>query len=424
MNYLNKISYIDHKIRYDKEHSAFNICIIGNVNTGRSTILNTIFGENFIQYNTKLTNVIPIILQKTNSDSFDSVENINKKISEVNKEIISYIGHIEQGNSLFLEDYGKELKFNVRQLDIDIGIPNDIDICIWEIPGLNDFRTKETYYKYLKDNFQEFNIILFVVDINSGMNTNDEIDIVNFLTENILKHKNEYNKNIKVLTIVNKTDDMKMSSEINNKLEIVGEEHIEMYDQVVRKVNEIFENKGIQNNLISCIPICGRNAHLYGMIKKYKNAYKLLPEEIQYIGLNEHGSRFRSFTSDYQAFKVYEIIQNEDFINRMIKLSGFSEIVKYLYENNKIENDNIACLSCEFYENNLEYIKKVKIEYSKPDVNIHKLFYINIIDEMGPMWLNFHMEEILKILITPIPKIFCTILFNCLIFLFNYKTIK
>ena len=179
------------------------------------------------------------------------------------------------------------------------------------------------YYKYLESNFHKFNIILFVVDIQSGLNTSDEIDILNFLAKNINKHKIKSNKNINMLTIVNKADDMQLSN--IDKLEVLGEWG-EMFEQTKNTIKQIFKKENIEASSVDCIPICGLDAHLYRMIKKYKDIKKLSREHILRIGINEEGSKFRRCSPDEQTDKVREIIKDNKFVESMIKLSGFSQI--------------------------------------------------------------------------------------------------
>jgi predicted GTPase len=338
-----------------------NIVIVGCVSSGKSTFLNACFGENHAQCKIKRTTMMANIFKESkDSSKNDTSAYINKKISDINCEIIK---HTEQGKKLNLNDFGGELIFHVDTLDIKIG--NGINICMWDIPGLNDAKTKDTYYKYLEDNFHKFNIILFVVDINSGLNTSDEIDIVNFLADNVLKHKTQSDKTISVLTVVNKVDDMQLS-EINNTLEIIGELG-EMYEQTVHTITDIFKNKGIRENALSCIPICGTDAHLYRMIKKYKDSYNLTQAQILKIGINDDGKKFSKYNTEEQALRVNEIIQKEGFVDDMIKLSGFSEIEKVL-----TQFINISGYSMVIENILLEYRQVVPITLDNLIVSLNK----------------------------------------------------
>jgi GTPase SAR1 family protein len=304
------------------ESTNINICLVGCVSAGKSTILNAFFGQDYAQCKIKRTTMMPNKFVETDvSTEIDSFEKINQTIGDVNKQIYT---HTQNGLPLNLMDYGGELTFHVGGMEMNVG--KHIKICIYDIPGLNDARTKQVYYDYLRTNFHKFNIILFVVDIQSGLNTSDEMDILNFLASNIKKHKTESNKNISMLTIVNKADDMQLSGD---KLEVLGELG-EMFDQVSGTVRQKFTTDGIQTNMLDCIPICGLDSHLYRMIKKFRDINKLTDENILRIGINEEGSKFRKYPKDQQRRKVQQKIQDDEFVNDMIKLSGFSQIEVYL----------------------------------------------------------------------------------------------
>jgi GTPase Era involved in 16S rRNA processing len=200
-----------------------NICLVGCVSAGKSTILNAFFGQDFAQCKIKRTTMIPNVFIESESKTMTPYSEINEKIKTVNEQ--AYKDSSKLGGTLNLADYGNELKFEVEPMEVITG--GNVKICMYDIPGLNDAKTKDVYYKYLKDNFHKFNIILFVVDIQSGLNTSDEIDIIDFLAENIHAQKT-VGKNIKLLTIVNKADDMQQMDD--DSLEVLGELG-EMFEQ-------------------------------------------------------------------------------------------------------------------------------------------------------------------------------------------------
>lgn len=302
--------------------NCINMCLVGCVSAGKSTILNAFFGKDLTQCKIKRTTMMPNKFIETDDISkINNTDHINQTICDMNNLIYT---EIHNNKKLNLEDHGNELVFHVNNMDM-----NDVNnhkICIYDIPGLNDAKTKNTYYEYLKNNFYKFNIILFVVDIYSGLNTSDEMDILNFLVSNIASYNEKYNKNINLLTIVNKADDMQLSCD---KLELLGELS-EMFDQVYNTIKDKFREYHQESCILGCIPICGLDAHLYRSIKKNRNIDKLSDENILRIGTNEEGSKFRKLTKIEQKNKVKNKIMDDSFVNDMINLSGFSQIEKCL----------------------------------------------------------------------------------------------
>ena len=156
-----------------------NICIVGCVSAGKSTILNALFRQDFAQAKIKRTTMVPTVFVEVPDldNSACKQEDISSKIIEVNKEVIRLT---EENKNLDLTKYQSSMIFPVNKLDVKIS--DNLLITLYDMPGLNDARTKNVYYEYLQENFYKFNIVIFVVDIYSGFNTSDEIDIVNLLT--------------------------------------------------------------------------------------------------------------------------------------------------------------------------------------------------------------------------------------------------
>lgn len=389
MNFFNNF-FVNNNNGIDANSSGINICVVGCVSAGKSTILNAFFGCDYAQCKIKRTTMMPNKFVETNSvGKIDSVEKINKTISDVNAQI--YAQTDRGAKPLRLEDYGNELTFYVEGMEMNVG--NDIKITIYDIPGLNDARTKEIYYNYLEKNFFKFNIILFVVDIQSGLNTSDEMDILKFLSKNIAKHKTESNKNISLLGVVNKADDMQQNG---TKLEVLGELG-EMFEQTSNTIKQEFEKKRIQQNLLGCIPVCGLDSHLYRMIKKYQDINKLSDENILRIGVNEEGSKFRKLSKLEQRRKVQEKIRDKIFVDDMIFLSGFGQIEQSL---NKYIGTNGSTMVTE----NLlyEYNKIPAITDSNMEMNIKQR--VNTLSGIIP-YSNVKYEEEMKKMIKQINTI-------------------
>lgn len=324
--------YYDTKtVNSDIPIDNINLCFVGGVSTGKSTVLNSVFCEELTQCKIKRTTMWPTVYVENDFVQDIATEEILKIISEKNKEIIE---KTESGQKLDSGDY-KELVFNVGKLDINI-LENSY-VNVYDIPGLNDARTKHIYYDYLETNFHKFNLVVFLVDIQSGLNTSDEMDMLQFIINNTRDQFERNKRHIYTLVIVNKADDMQ-TEEDSDKLEITGELR-EMFEQVENTVKTEFANSGLKDNVIGVIPLCARDSYLYRMVKKHGNKFKLSPEQILKIGVNENGKKFSTLKPATQEARVNEILKDESFVNTMIKLSGFSRLEsilhQFLQDNNK-----------------------------------------------------------------------------------------
>jgi len=352
----------DHSLDHSLEHSEekdqvtipqdnINLCFVGGVSTGKSTVLNGVFCEELTQCKIKRTTMWPTVYIENESNHDLPAEEIYRIISEKNKEIIE---KTESGQKFTKKDY-KELVFNVGKLDINI-LENSY-VNVYDIPGLNDARTKDIYYDYLETNFHKFNLVVFLVDIHSGLNTSDEMDMLRFITNNTRDQFKTNSRNIYTLVIVNKADDMQ-TDEDSDKLEITGELR-EMFEQVETTVIREFTSKGLKDNLIGIIPLCAIDAYLYRMVKKHGQNFKLTPEQILKIGINENGKKFSTLKPATQEARVYDILKDQEFINTMIKLSGFSRLESILHKFLK-DNDKGSKLRIDNLLYNLKQLPKLR----------------------------------------------------------------
>lgn len=347
-----------------------NMCILGCVSAGKSTILNAMFCQDFSESKIKRTTMIPTAFVETrNSKICHSQPDISQHISEVNKQIIEIT---EKGQLLNLEQFGNHMIFNVDKLDIKIS--KDFNVTIFDIPGLNDARTKEQYFNYLRTNFHLFNVVIFVVNIESGLNTSDEMDILNLIAEHI-QVQTKLGKKIKMITIANKADEMQLN-ERTGFPEIVSEELKEMYNQINLTISQVFKKKQIESHLIGTVPICGIDAHLFRMVKSLGSKYNLTPSQIQRIGTSEMGTRFRTKSPQEQRNIVNKVLSDQSFIDEMIKLSGFERIDCLLSQCMKKEASSMAL------SNIFQYMKNL------PNVSIY-----NIIETLTPILTTYAKIE-------------------------------
>lgn len=363
-------------------HDNINICFVGGVSTGKSTGLNCVFCQKLTECKIKRTTMVPTIYVENENCSNPFIltpsEEIYKQISDKNLEIIK---KTERGIQTSVEDY-EELVFNVGKLDINI--IDDSFVNVIDMPGLNDARTKSVYYDYLETNFHKFNLIVFFVDIHSGLNTSDEIDIVNFITENTLRQKENNGREIYTLVVVNKADDMQLD-EASDTIILTGELK-EMFDQVEHTVKDEFSKRNITKNLIGIVPLCAIDAYLYRMVRKYGCEFKLSPEQILKIGVNENGKKFSTLKRADQEQKVYEILNDTNFIETMIKLSGFSEFEHILH--NFLKNGDAGK---KIRINNLLYeLRKIPSIESCKDANCDKIGTIDVLGGVVDKYMNIY----------------------------------
>jgi GTP-binding protein EngB required for normal cell division len=381
-----------------------NIALMGGVNAGKSTTLNSISGQTLAHCHFRRATMVPVVYVETETNTCDR-DAVYRKISQKNKEIIE---KTEAGEQVPKEEYG-EMTFGIGKLDMKIS--DEATIAVYDIPGLNDLLTSQIYYDYLDSSFHKFNIVIFFVDIRSGLNTSDEYAILDFITT-MTKHQRDNNgRDIYTLVVVNKADDMQLKPGTDEVM-VTGELQ-EMFDHVHRTVSDEFRRKSIEKQLIGIIPLCAYDAYLYGMVKKFGDDFKLTPEQILKIGTNETGKRFSTFTPEEQSTKVYHILNDTRFVETMIQLSGFGKfeqiLKKFLLKNDngkRLRIDNILYelksltpITRDDYRNMLSLRSLIK-QYTKvykPLERIDENMYIQYMQEFVDKLVRMFEAEILVI---------------------------
>lgn len=290
-----------------------NICILGRGDCGKSTIVDSIFGSDYLQSKLKNNVIIPIVLVE-NKKNFQTNKVINDKISEFNKNFDNF------------PTYCPELIFNVKKSDITID--DNFNLAIFDIPGLDNSVNKKVSYSYLKKNFPIFDIVIFVYDIKKGFDEIIDIQIINFIVENIKINKLS-KKDTKMLVIANKADEMKLNYE-TDKLEFVNNQLNNNFVKNYNIIEQIFTTWNIKSNLIGTIPLCATDAKLFRGIKLNKTDKELTSSQIQKIGIYQMGYRFRQKTILEQKQIINNLLSDENFINDSIKLSGFTNFESIL----------------------------------------------------------------------------------------------
>ena len=322
-----------------------NIAVLGTVSSGKSTLLNSLFLEELTSMKINRNTMVPQIYREL-------INNKAKKVKEA-KEINHEVSMLNDDLKLKMEDENYDFTSDMKPMEFYIHKLKDFTICekniylsFYDLPGFNDSKNHEMYYDYAKKHFKEFDIILYLIDLHTGLNTKDEMDVLNF----VFKNSDKYNKHI--IPIINKSDDMTMQ---DNEL-ICQQKYQNNYNDIIKLLVE-YQNKYPNAKVNKSILYSAQESYMYRML--LKNPEWDLNEEMKNtIGLNEMGKKYFTLSNDERNTKLKEITRNEKFIQDMIKMCGYS----YLYET----------LSNVMTSNNQLEICKNKLldEYNKLTTNV------------------------------------------------------
>lgn len=290
---------------------TINIALIGGVSVGKSTLVNAIFSKQLSSCGIKRTTMVPTIYQNKGSfTSSDAVDNTNRVL----------IGKTEKGENLVMEDI-KEIYSPVGEINDFLKTDSNCNINIYDIPGINDARTKELYFLYISQNFHKFNVIIFVIDIYSALNTSDEIEILEKININIKENK-EKGLETSLIIIANKCDNMSLTY----GKPVLDDELKEMYNQIKLTVKQKL-NKDVDYRIV---PLSSEDSYIYKVLKN--EDYKLEKKYIDKFGFNEFGkSRWSVMDENSKKIKIDEIVKGIDLIQSLI-VSGYVNFTETLNE--------------------------------------------------------------------------------------------
>jgi predicted GTPase len=350
-----------------------NIAILGTVSAGKSTLLNNIYTAQYSDMKIKRTTMQPQVYLETDelTVSKSDIEQIKSMNEQLNKQLID---KTEKNEQITIDDI-KETNYYVPKVHKLVNLVENVYLSVYDIPGLNDFRTKNVYFEYINRNFYKFDIIIYVIDVNSAMNTSDEKDIIEMILNNIKKNKEEYNIENKLMVLVNKCDDMFTR---DGKI-IMDEEYTEMLTQVKttveQKVKEIYPN-----TVYNILPISAEDSYIYRMYDRNPDA-DLDIKHMNKFGLNEFGKRiWNQMTDDDKKEKIKNIMESLDLDNILI-MTGFNEFKQQLQlylskENQKkylVNHLNYMIKNIEMPKSLIHNTQPVKNIYDS-DVFINSLF--------------------------------------------------
>ena len=305
---------IQDKITSLNHRNSIRVGLVGCVSSGKSTILNSICVKQYEDMKIKRTTMVPSVYMESNDKIYDNtfeISNIHSKNKEINKKMY------EKGKDLTIEDINK-MEYIIPKIRDFINLPDHIYLDVYDIPGLNDSQTKDVFFKWIDQNFDDLDIVLHIVDINNPLNTSDQIDILKMLIKNIENEKINNNREIFLLTIVNKCDEMDIDRKTGEF--IFDEEDQENYDQVVKYTMDTIKETAKDMNNIKCefTPLSAADTFVYRMLHNDPNV-ELDMKLLQKFGVNEVGKRRWSKMTDNQQREFisnhFKGCENDDIIS-------------------------------------------------------------------------------------------------------------
>jgi hypothetical protein len=194
--------------------------------------------------------MLPQIYQTTdNFNIIDTAEQIFKKNKDSNDEILKL-----RESGQYKQEHFKELTYHVNPIPDFITLPDKkATYSILDMPGLNCGGGDNMYFNYIKQNSEKIDVYILVFDVNSGLNTTDEVKILQDVNAEIVKNKHGY-----VHILINKCDEVEYDNK--NKFKFTDEEIEELYNTCVTTANKYL--KDVRGN-ITISPLCSNELYVY-----------------------------------------------------------------------------------------------------------------------------------------------------------------
>ena len=312
---------MNEKITSLNHRNSIRVGLVGCVSSGKSTILNSICVNQYEDMKIKRTTMVPSVYKESNDNIVENVDEISK-IHTQNKEINKIM--YEKGKDLKLEDLNK-MEYIIPKIKNFIDLPEHIYLDIYDIPGLNDCLTKDVFFQWIENNFDELDVILHIVDINSPLNTSDQIDILKMIIKNIESEKINNNREVLLLTIINKCDEMDVDDKTGDF--IFDEEDQENFDQIINytmdTINETAQDK---NNInVRFTPLSAVDTFVYRMLHNDPDV-ELDMKLLQKFGINEVGKRKWAKLNDNEKKSFIKDHFKDCDINDTLELTGYNKL--------------------------------------------------------------------------------------------------
>jgi len=313
-----------------EKRNQINIVILGAVSAGKSTLLNTIFAETYSNCKIKRTTMVPQVYYEYDKKKCKELTNdINEKNKIINDELIK----LTEDGMAITSEHIKEVNYIVPKVCGLTELEKKVFLGIYDIPGLNDSQTRQLYYDYVDTNFYKFDIVIFVVDINSALNTKDEVEILEKIIENCLSNYNKYGIKNKLIVLANKCDEM---TDIDGIISLDGE-HKEMFEQI-EKITTNTINRLFPELEHSFVPISVEDSYIYRMFQNNVD-FKLEPKFLNKFGFNEFGRNNWKKMNEKDKIKGIKNILDYSDMDENLMMTGWNifkeQMNTYLSPNNQ-----------------------------------------------------------------------------------------
>lgn len=308
----------------------YRIGIYGSISTGKSTLINSIFGKHFTQM---------AVIASTYAVQCYCFDDENRPRLFDEDRINGIKEKNDNANTRFVNEpwNGEPITHNCRSPPDFLPRNENLTYRIDDVPGLND-STNELFLKWASENFELYDCVILVITIERGFMTNEEKGHLDLILNKMrtVTHTN-------LIIVVNKCDRMDDDGDT-----ILNEELNKIYHKYIE---DVLTEKRIEHNIdpdrIKLVKYCGKNAYRYRLIKYNTLDYiKInLEEDLEEIMVEQIGARWKRMDCDEKDAEIAKLKNNQfddrrtyeenyirhtGFFNLRDKLQEFTTNSKYI----------------------------------------------------------------------------------------------
>lgn len=265
---------------------GINICLLGTLSVGKTTFVKTLLSE------------IKTVIHVDKSTIYPQIYHEMHPFNKSTKMIFNPNYHL----TVFEQCIPK-----ISQLTNRL---EGVFLSIHDIPGLNSVNTKDIHTRFVKKNFSKYDIIVFMIDVTTSLNTSDEINLLNLIIEQLWENQKRGLVQ-KLIIVVNKCENYDVDDEIQ-----------EMFRQVETIIKHKIKDKNLKPIFF---PLACENAYVYYMTI-HQPEIMLDMEIYDRIGISQFGKK------EWTKIKCEKIKFIQDaIIHKNIDLdSGFENIINHI----------------------------------------------------------------------------------------------
>jgi len=297
-----------------------HIALVGTVSVGKSTLLNAMLVARYSDMSMQRTTANEIVYYETDDNGkTQPLPDIHELNKIANRKIMDKTA---QGGELTISDI-KRIEYYVPRIYnlLEGVLKPGVRLAIHDLPGLNDSKTSSVYYQYVTENFHQYDIILFIVDVISGLNTCDEKNILKLIINGVETNKEKYGVETELIVILNKCDEMEIVDKNSTEARPIDEEYKSMVEQVRTIVKTTIDTMKL-NTQIRFICLSAEDAYIYRMYSRNPQC-EIDPKHRNKFGINEYGKNKWNKMNETEKNAAFKARMNKDNIAAVTELTGF-----------------------------------------------------------------------------------------------------